>query len=113
MEKRGPPLAAAETLAWRMWGARTSGEELVAQAQAVKVVTASTTAASDLAADGGHARKRRVSSVRAKAKGDGGPEEEKMPGCRSSGAAGEEVEDGLLGCLRLAGQAEGRGGHPQ
>ena len=45
-------------------------------------------------------------------KGDGGPEEEKVPGCRSSGAAGEEVEDGLLGCLRLAGQAEGRGGHP-
>ena len=37
-------------------GARTSGEDLVAQAQAVKVVTASTTAASDLAADGGHAR---------------------------------------------------------
>ncbi len=65
MEKRGPPLAAAETLAWRMWGARTSGEDLVAQAQAVKVVTASTMAASDLAADGGHARKRRVSSVRA------------------------------------------------
>ncbi len=29
MEKRGPPLAAAETLAWRMWGARTSGEDLV------------------------------------------------------------------------------------
>ena len=37
----------------------------MAQAQAVKVVTASTTAASDLAADGGHARKRRASSVRA------------------------------------------------
>ena len=37
-------------------GARTSGEDLVAQAQAVKVVTASTTAASDLATDGGHAR---------------------------------------------------------
>jgi hypothetical protein len=34
-------------------------------AQAVKVVTASTTAASALAADGGHTRKRRVSSVRA------------------------------------------------
>jgi hypothetical protein len=34
----------------------TSGEDLVTQAQAVKVVTANTTAASDLAADGGHAR---------------------------------------------------------
>jgi hypothetical protein len=63
IEKRGPPMAAVETLAWRMWGARTSGEDLVAQA--VKVVTASTTAASALAADGGHTRKRRVSSVRA------------------------------------------------
>jgi hypothetical protein len=36
----------------------------VFQAQEVKVTTASTTAASTLAADGGHARKRRVSSVR-------------------------------------------------
>ena len=34
------------------------------QAQEVKVTTASTTAASTLAADGGHARKSRVSSVR-------------------------------------------------
>ena len=34
------------------------------QAQEVKVMTARTTAASTLAADGGHARKRRVSSVR-------------------------------------------------
>jgi hypothetical protein len=58
-------MAAVETLAWRMWGARTSGEDLVAQAQAVKVVTASTTDWSALAADGGHARKRRVSSGRA------------------------------------------------
>ncbi len=31
-------MAALETLAWRMWGARTSGEDLVAQA--VKIVTA-------------------------------------------------------------------------
>ncbi len=37
-------------------GARTSGDDLVAQAQAVKVVTVNTTAASVLAADGGHAR---------------------------------------------------------
>jgi hypothetical protein len=56
MEKRGPPLAAMVTLAWSMWGARTSGEDQVAQAQAVKVVTANTTAESVLAADGGHAR---------------------------------------------------------
>jgi hypothetical protein len=56
MEKRGPPLAAAVTRAWSMWWARTSGEDLVAKAQAVKVVTANTTAASVLAADGGHAR---------------------------------------------------------
>ena len=34
------------------------------QAQAVKVMTARTTAASTLAADGGHARNRRSSSVR-------------------------------------------------
>jgi hypothetical protein len=53
---RGPPLAAAVTLAWSMWGARTSGEDLVAQAQTVKVVKANTTAASLLAADGGQAR---------------------------------------------------------
>jgi len=44
-------------------------------------------------------------------KSDGGPEEEKMPGCRGPGAAGEEMEDGLLGCLRLAGEAEWRRGH--
>jgi hypothetical protein len=56
MEKRGPPLAATVTLAWSMWVARTSGEDQVAQAQAVKVVTANTTAESVLAADGGHAR---------------------------------------------------------
>ncbi len=52
----GPPLAAAVTLAWSTWGSRTSGEDLVVQAQAVKVVTANTKAASVLAADGGHAR---------------------------------------------------------
>ncbi len=88
-------MAAVETLAWRMWGARTSGEDLVAQAQAVKVVTASTTAWSALAADGGHARKRRVLSVRAIPKGEGGLEENQMPGCRGPGAAGEKLEDGL------------------
>jgi hypothetical protein len=48
-----------------MLGARASGEDLVDQAQAVKVVMASTTAASALAVDGGHARRRRISSVRA------------------------------------------------
>jgi hypothetical protein len=36
--------------------------------------------------------------------GDGGPEEKEMPGCRGPGTAGEEVEDGLRGCLRLAGR---------
>jgi hypothetical protein len=36
----------------------------VVQAQAVKVMTARTTAASTLAADGGHAGNRRASSVR-------------------------------------------------
>jgi hypothetical protein len=46
-------------------GGQDLREDLVAQAQAVKVVMASTTAASALAADGGHARYRRVSSVRA------------------------------------------------
>ncbi len=56
MEKRKLSLAALVILAWRMLGARTSGEDLVAQAQAVKMVTANTTAASDQAANGGHAR---------------------------------------------------------
>jgi hypothetical protein len=28
-----------------------------------------------------------------------------VPGCRGLGTAGEEMEDGLRGCLRLAGQA--------
>ncbi len=62
MEKRRPPL---ETLAWRAWGTRTWREDLVAQAQGVKMVTANTTATSDLVTDGGHARWRRALSVRA------------------------------------------------
>jgi hypothetical protein len=45
-------------------GGQDSEELLVAQAQAEKVMTARTTAASSPAADGSQARKRRASSVR-------------------------------------------------
>jgi hypothetical protein len=46
--------AVLKTLAWRTWGASTKREDMMAQAQVVKVATANTTATSDLAADGGH-----------------------------------------------------------
>ncbi len=55
---------------WRPWAGGRGGpgpwrEDLVAQAQGVKMVTANTTATSDLVTDGGHARWRRALSVRA------------------------------------------------
>ena len=37
---------------------------------------------------------------------------EQVPGCRGPGAAGEEAEDGLRGCLRLTGQAGRLGDRP-
>jgi hypothetical protein len=50
MEKRGPPSAA------RWCGAKTSGQLVLAQAYAMKVMTSRAIAASSLAADGGQAR---------------------------------------------------------
>ncbi len=47
-----------------------------------------------------------------RSEGDGGLEEEQVPGCSGPGAADEEVQDGLRGCWRMAGTASRWGSDP-